>query len=349
LNIRSASINLTLMSTYKPPIFASSLDDLPWVLKHLDRRYGTHGIEDARKKKGGYYLRFILKHLASNRESTCEEIAQEVLNENLQWQRKIKSITDEVRKVVKNVLINSQLVYEGEPKKIYNKYVKTYCLSPVGIMYVIHLFGKVIENKNRSYDFEKIDVEFIKSLRKEYSQTIPKIFERFKLFEKVLGKDFDYVLIYSLIPVFRPGISDFYDSRELLSNYVLRYFWATNPMKIKTGHGLIAEQISLIFYIHLKESIEGCFYSKDYYSDQNLLLKLSRENKFEEYDKKKKTKESQQYGKMAKEKWLQIMNEDKEIKKWYKNFLDEAAKSKKEEYDAIAMYKKEGLSKNYPL
>jgi len=40
---------LMLKSTYKMPVFASSLDDLPWVLKHLDRRYGTHGIEDARK------------------------------------------------------------------------------------------------------------------------------------------------------------------------------------------------------------------------------------------------------------------------------------------------------------
>ena len=48
---------------------------------------------------------------------------------------------------------------------------------------------------------------------------------------------------------------------------------------------------------------------------------------------------------MAKEKWLQIMNEDKEIKKWYKKFIVEAVKSKKEEYDAIAMYKKEELSK----
>ena len=65
-------------------------------------------------------------------------------------------------------------------------------------------------------------------------------------------------------------------------------------MKIKTVHGLIAEQISLIFYIHLKLSIEGCFFSKDYYSDQNLLLKLSLDNKLEEYDKKKKTKESQE-------------------------------------------------------
>ena len=328
------------MSTYEMPVFASSLDGLPWVLKNLDRRYGTHGIEDARKKKGEYSLRFILKHIALRRESTCEEIAQEEFNKNLQSQRKIKSITDEVRKFVKNVLIKSQLVYEGEPKKIYNKQVKTYCLSPIGILYVIHLFGKVIENKNRRYDWEKIDVEFIKILGKEYSQTLPKIFGKFKLFEKVLGKDFDYVLIGSLIPTFGPGISDFYDSRELLSNYVLRYFWSTNPMKIKTVHGFIAEQISLIFYIHLKESIENCFYEKDYRSDQILLLKLSSDNKFEEYDKKRK---------MAKQKWLQIMNEDKDIKKWYKNFLVEAAKSKNEEYDAIATYKKEGLSKKYPF
>jgi len=337
------------MSSYKIPVYASSLDDLPWVLKHLDRRYGTHGIEDARKKKGEYSLRFILKHLALHRESTCEEIAQEELNKNPQSQRKIKFFTDEVRKFVKNVLINSQLVYEGEPKKIYNKQVKTYSLSPIGIMYVIHLFGKMIKNKRHSYDWEKIDVEFIKILGKEYSQTLPKIFEKFKLFEKVLGKDFDHVLIGSLIPIFGPGISDFYDSRDLLSNYVLRYFWNTNPLKIETFHGLIAEQISLIFYIHLKPSIQDSFYTKDYLSDKKLLFKCSTEKDFEEYDQKKKTKDMRHYEKMGKQKWLQIMNEDKDIKKWYKNFLVVAVKSKKEEYDAIAEYKKEGLSKNYTL
>jgi len=339
---------LNLMSTYEIPIFASSLDELPWVVKHLDRRYGTHGIEDARKTKGEYSVRFILKHLALHRESTCEEIAQEELKNNLQLQRKKKSFTDEVRKFVKNVLIKSQLVYEGEPKKIYNKQVKTYSLSPIGILYVIHLFGKMIENKNRSYDWDKIDVEFIKSLGKEYSQTLPKIFGKFKLFEKVLGKDFDYVLIGSLIPIFGPGISDFYDSRELLSNYVLRYFWITNPLKIETVHGLIAEQISLIFYIHLKLSIDGCLFNKDSQSDRKLLFKSSSEKDFEEYDQKKKTKDFRHYEKMGKQKWLQIMNEDKDIKKWYKNFLVEAAKSKKEEYDAISEYKKEGLSKNNP-
>jgi len=153
----------------------------------------------------------------------------------------------------------------------------------------------------------------------------------------------------ALIPIFGPGISDFYDSRELLSNYVLRYFWATNPMKIKTVHGLIAEQISLIFYIHLKLSIQDSFFTKDYQSDQKLLLKSSSEKDFEEYDQKKKTKDLRHYENMAKQKWLQIINEDEDIKKWYKNFLVDAAKSKKEEYDAIAMYKKEALSKNYPL
>jgi len=79
------------------------------------------------------------------------------------------------------------------------------------------------------------------------------------------------------------------------------------------------------------------------------LLKSSSEKDFEEYDQNKKTKDMRHYEKMAKQKWLQILNEDKDIKKWYKNFLIEAAKSKKEEYDAIAEYKKEGLSKNYPL
>jgi hypothetical protein len=59
---------------------------------------------------------------------------------------------------------------------------------------------------------------------------------------------------------------------------------------------------------------------------------------------KKKQKHPQEYEKLAKRKWLQIMNEDKEIQKWYKKFLIEAEKSKKEEYDAVDTYKKEGMS-----
>ena len=234
---------LMLMKIHDMPVFASSLEELPLVLKHLDRKYGLYDIKDAKKENGEYALRFILKHLSLHRESTCLEIAKaehERIPGNQKKQRSLKSITNNVRKFIKNNLISSQLVYKGEPKIIANKHIETFSLSPIGILYVIHLFGKMIKNKNHSYDFEKIDVEFIKILGKEYSQTLPKIFGKFELFQKVLRKDFNNVLIGSLIPIFGPGISDFYDSRELLSNYVLRYFWATNPMKIMTYYGLIA-------------------------------------------------------------------------------------------------------------
>ena len=204
------------MSTYEIIPYATTLDQFPWVLKYLDSRYGTYDIKEY-KKNGEYTIRYILKHLSYNKESTCEEIAKDEYENNIQSLRKLKSITDDVRKFIVNNLIPTQLVYHGEPKKKYNKNVTTYSLSPIGVMYAIHLFGRVIENKTRSYDWEKIDIKFIKSIAKVHTQTLPKIFGKFQFFEKALEDDFDDVLIGSIIPIFGHGMSDF----MILENYLV--------------------------------------------------------------------------------------------------------------------------------
>ena len=345
------------MSTYEIPVFASSLEELPMVFKHLDQRYGTHEIRDAKKKNGEYAFRFILKHLGLNSESTCLEIAKAEYDrtpESQKKQRKLKSITDDVRKFVKNNLIPSQLVYKGEPKKIYNKQVETYSLSPIGILYVIYLFGNVRYTEDsfaETFVISDVDKKFIRSLGEEYSQTFPKIFGKFKLFEKVLGKDFEPVLINPLIEIVSPQRDEVYEDKGLLRDYVLTHFTFTNPMKIKTVHGLIAEQISLIFYIYLKESIEDALHSSDFNFDCEKTMKMDAEESKKYYKIKNETatKRHLEFLKIAKQKWLQIMNEDKEIKKWYKNFLRDAAESKEREYGIALACKREDLSKKFPF
>jgi len=335
------------MSSYKVQVYATSLIELPWVLKELDKRYGTLGIEEIKKKNGQYAIRYILKYLSYNKDSTCEEIAKDEYDKNLPSQRKLKSITDDVRKFVKNNLIRSLLVYEGKPRQVNNHQIKTYSLSPMGILYAIHLLGNVREtdeNVMSGFELHNIDYKFIRTLGKEYADTLPKIFGRFKLFEKIFGKDFESVMIYPLIQIYSEERMGIMNPRFMLPDYVLTGFYFSNSTKIKSIHGMIAEQISLIFYIHLKEGIENDLQDKENFEE---LIKMSREQP-DEYNKRQ-TKKYLENLKKAKQKWMELMNEDKELKKWYNNFLEEAVKSKKGEYEVIAQYHKEGLSKKYPF
>jgi hypothetical protein len=339
------------MKIYDIPVFASSLEELPLVLKHLDRKYGLHDINDAKKENGEYALRFILKHLSLHRESTCLDIAKaehQRTPEDQKKQRTLKSITNNVRIFIKNNLISSQLVYKGEPKIIANKHIETFSLSPIGILYAIHLFGKVRETEDglgTSFIISDMDKKFIRKLGEEYSQTFPKIFGKLKIFEKVLGKDFESVLINPLIEIIAPRRDEVYEDKGLLRDYVLTHFTFVNPSKIKTVHGLITEQISLIFYIYLKESIYH--FLREIQDSMFFKLSAMSDDQRNEYFKNNYTKEHLYYLRMSKQKWLQIMNEDKELKKWYKNFLIEAAKSKEREYAITLACKRDELSEKF--
>jgi len=179
------------MSSYKVQVYATSLIELPWVLKELDKRYGTLDIKEIKTRNRQYAMRYILKHLSYYKDSTCEEIAKAEHDKNRQSQRKLKSVTDDVRKFVKNNLIRSQLVYEGEPKKVKNHPIKTYSLSPMGILYAIHLLGNLREtdeNVMSGFELHNVDYKFIRTLGKEYEDTLPKIFGRFNSF-KIISED----------------------------------------------------------------------------------------------------------------------------------------------------------------
>ena len=189
------------MSSNDYPISANRLIELPLVFRYLDRRYGSPDVKNPKKKNGEYVLRLIIKYLSFHKRSTCEEIAQYEYDNNLSSKIKLKSITDDIRIFLKNNLMVPEIAYHDEPKKKYNKQVETYSLTPIGILYSMYLLGYLrAEDDYEMYGFDhsKIDQNLIKSLGKEYSETLPKIFGRFDIFEKFLGKDFVSFLIIPL-------------------------------------------------------------------------------------------------------------------------------------------------------
>ena len=337
------------MYAYEMPVFASSLIELPMVLDYLDDRYGLPDISVPKKKNGEYALRLVLKYLSLHKRSTCEEIAQYEFDRNISSKRKLKSITDDIRKFVKHNLIHSQLVLHDEPKRKYNKQVKTYSLSPIGILYSMYLFANFRpDDSGLVYELSSIDRNFIKNLAIEYSDTLPKVFGRFKLFKKIFGKEFESIIINPFITIYETEIEGIPSEEFLLTNYVLTTYEVMHGGKMETQE-LIAEQISLIFYAHLEESIENELHFKD-----NDFEKISKMNPDElaEYNNERNKNATNRHREIlakAREMWIQIMNEDKELKKWYTDFLKEVKYEKRREQYIVAQYLKDGFHQwNFP-
>ena len=324
------------MSAYDPPVSANRLVELPLVFKNLDKRYGAPDIKKPKKKNGEYALRLVLKYLSYHKQSTCEEIAQYEYDRNLSSPRKLKSITDDIRKFLKNNLIVSEIVYFDEPKKKGNKQVETFSLSPIGILYSMYLLGnfRVTDDLEMSgYDLLQIDQNLIKSLGKEYFETLPKIFGRFELFEKILGKDFVSFLITPFIEIYELKRAEIPNKQLLLTDHVLtnyEFLYGPRYNSYLDVHKFIAEQISLIFFINFEEGLI-----------QPLLDKISEDPNFRNKDGTTKYREGLR---QAREKWIQIMNKDVELKKWYDTFLKNSVIAKKQEYGIVSTYRKEVYS-----
>ena len=203
--------------------YLASLEQMRGMFKQLDRRYGPPNTLNPKKRNGEYRIRYILKYLSENKQSTCEEIAKEEYEKNIHIPGGIKSIADNLRKFIKHNLIWPQLVIEDGTKKVSNKHVQVYSLTPIGIMYSIYLFSNLeLDEGGASYSFggatkadldeifEKtrdssvyssqleIDLTFVRNLAKEYSQTLPKIFGRLELLEKIIGDKFELLFIFIL-------------------------------------------------------------------------------------------------------------------------------------------------------
>ena len=142
--------------------------EYPEVQKYLDNRYFDDKNNHTQKHNGNYIFNTILKHLTTNRKSTCKEIA-ESYNDNSR--RNLKAIENNVRDFIKKNLIPYYIVEKDEIKKIRNKKIQTYSLTHFGILYTIHFFSK-------GNDFE-YELDTIRNLAIEYKDYLPKIFSRF--------------------------------------------------------------------------------------------------------------------------------------------------------------------------
>ena len=332
----------------EPPPYVASLLQLPSFFRYFDKRYGAPDLENPKKKNGQYALRLILRYLAEHRCSTCEDIAQFESDKDISTKRKLKSITDDIRKFLNQNLIPSQLVLFDQPKKKYNKQVKTYSLSPIGILYCLYLFGNFRtpdESEMTMYVQEELESDILKNISKEYSFMLPKVFGRFESFEKIFGKDFLSVVIEPFTAIYNTEIEDIPAGQFLLKNYVLSTFDFINGSKFRGPQQLIAEQISLIFYINLEESIQHYLWSKENSKDFEKTRNMTTEeaNRFYKEKNKKSGDRYRQELTDTKILWNKIMNEDKKLKKWYSDFLREVVAVKKNEQYVVSQYRKEAF------
>ncbi|MCH7647966.1 MAG: hypothetical protein IIA83_05110 [Thaumarchaeota archaeon] len=329
--------------------YVASLLELSSFFRYLDRRYGKPDLTEPKKKNGEYALRLILKYLAEHKRSTCEEIAQFEYDKPFHQKRKLKSITDDIRKFVNHTLIHSQLVLLDEPKKKYNKQVKTYSLSPIGILYCLHLFGNFRipdESEMTVYVMDELESDFLTNISKEYVDFLPKVFGRFAKFEKIFGKDFLSVIVNTFLAIYESEFEGIPSEEFLLTNYVLVTLDFISGRRFQGAQQLVAEQISLIFYIHLEESIENYLWSKENGLDFEKTMNMSSEdaNQYHEQKNKTSTDRYRKRLKDAKKLWIKIMDDDKELKKWYSDFLKEVVAVKKREQYVVSQYSKEAFS-----
>jgi len=334
-----------------------SLADVNQIFNYLDQRYGNPDKKSLRKNKGENMMRLIIEFLSYHKQSTCEDIAEDEYKKKMSTKRKLKSITDDVRKFVKNNLIQLRLVKMDDFKKMRRRYAEAYSLTPLGILYSIHLFGKLRWLKD-----EKINYTHIRNLAKEYSETLPKIFGNFKLFEKILGKDFEDILIVPFSRMINPDKPPEISVPFLLREYVFsvllqkvdqgptispkQIFGITfneDDYEVHYRFKFLSEQISLVFYSYLLGSIQLTLRNKD--EKIKDLIKLENETfgkkGFDEHLDmlKKSEKRRKQLFAKAKKMWLKLMDEDKELKKWYDEFVKEVCESKRNEHLEIKQYR----------
>jgi len=311
--------------------YVTSIDQIEWMFKRFDLRYGKPGLKNPKKKNGQYAIRLIIEHLTKHKQSTCEDIAHKEFEKDIQTNRKLKSITDDIRKFIKNNLIWLRLVEEDGFKKHGNKNIKAYSLTPVGVLYAIHLFGnlKLDEDIIITDDTDKFNLEIVRVLAKEYSHIYPKVFGRFKILEKFIGNEFEMTIADALSKLFSepdPGIPD---DTMMLTDYAKYSFWSSELTKTSPDP-LIAEQFSLVFYVNLLSSIEHIFQSRTFYQWA----------KQKNPDKKVRKKQIEKAYQEANKIWFEILDSDKNLKKWYYDFFKMALRSKRKEFEAMKLYRK---------
>jgi len=266
--------------------YESNLNAYPILVKELDITYGgpdfkVH-VRNPRIPKGRSRLNQILSHLAKQKFSTCEEIAKEEYDRNVTGKVKLKSITDDIRKFMNDKLIPKRLVLQKGTIQKRNKKIKTYSLTPFGILYFIHLGSADIEH-----------------VAKKYKEELPFVFGRFNVFKDILGKNF----------IKKIGIKHLSDFGLLRSKRFLDIDYILNDF-IQFSSGAWVQGIAGMVMSH-----NNWYNQLSYAVYNNILMELVIDNIV--------TKDST---KMQKQ-WLQIINSDSKIEKWFKEFSSDALRA----------------------
>ena len=201
----------------------------------MDITYGGPSYNKKTTIKGRKALGHILEYLSAHKQAACEDIAQADYDKNPNAKRKLKSITDDTRKFINKNLILRRIIEEDGFKKKYNKKVKTYSLTPFGILYSIHFFST-----------GKKTTRIINNLEKEYRSTLPKVFGKFSVFKEMFGKKYHDVIGLQRIADDALDIHLF-DALGVLGNFVHRSggAWLGDPLFLLNRWG---DQISLMVY-----------------------------------------------------------------------------------------------------
>ncbi len=264
--------------------YSSNLNAYPFLIKELDITYGGSEFNRQRIPKGRERLKQILEYLARQKFSTCEEIAKFEWDRDLETKVKLKSITDDIRKFVNEKLIPKRLVLQNGIKQIKNKKIKTYSLTPFGILYSINLGLADVEH-----------------MAEKYKEELPLVFGRFHVFKKVFGKDF----------VKKIGIKDLADIGLLKSKRFLDIDYILNDF-IQFSSGSWEQGMAGMLMSH------NNWYNQLSYAIYNtILFRLLLE------DMRGKNSNYMQ------EKWLQIVEPDSKIDKWFKEFSSDALRANK--------------------
>ena len=245
--------------------YQSNLKAYSFLVKEMDITYGGSIFIKERIPKGRKRLKQILKHMIEPK-STCENIAKFEWEQNLSTKVKLKSITDDIRKFINEKLIPKRIVYENGIKKIKNKNVKTYSLTPFGILYFIHLFA---HSKNIDIDIER--------LANNYKDKLPFVFGRFEIFKEVFGEKYlDKIGIKDIADGNILYQHSFTDVDGMLNNFIpfSNGAWYGGIGGIVLTHNTWDQQLSYAIYSNILSQLIVKHMRKHTYSMQSDWVKL---------------------------------------------------------------------------
>lgn len=260
------------------------LSQYPLLVRDLDRVYGGPNNKKKSFIRGRKILFSILSYLAVHKKSICEDIAKYKYNKNTSGKQKIKSITDDIRKFIQDNLISTRIVKKDGFKKIYNKQVQAYSLTPFGILYSIHLNGKNTKN-----------------IAKEYKEIIPKVFGNFDFFRKQFGDNF--IEIIGIKKLADTGKSNSYmPTVGILAAFVDEMNGAYYSDPIFLG-GRWINQISFVVYCNILDHI--LWKSEDEHIETGKEFEIICQRRINEF-------------------WKEMDKNDPEIKSWVHECVKEA-------------------------